>query len=188
MTERTEIGEGKELLLSVKIPEKSGSFRAFCEVIGKRSISEFNYRYANEKSANVFVGIKTDDKEKDTQNIFKVLNNKKYDFIDLTMNEVAKLHLRYMVGGHTNSKINEKLFRFEFPEKPGALLNFLNKMQKDWDITLFHYRNHGSAFGRVLVGIDIGNHNENDLVKFLKDLDYKYTEETENEGYRSFLK
>lgn len=188
VTERTEIGEGKELLLSVKIPEKSGSFRAFCEVIGKRSISEFNYRYANEKSANVFVGIKTDDKEKDTQNIFKVLNNKKYDFIDLTMNEVAKLHLRYMVGGHTNSKINEKLFRFEFPEKPGALLNFLNKMQKDWDITLFHYRNHGSAFGRVLVGIDIGNHNENDLVKFLKDLDYKYTEETENEGYRSFLK
>ena len=104
------------------------------------------------------------------------------------MNEVAKLHLRYMVGGHTNSKINEKLFRFEFQEKPGALLNFLNKMQKDWDITLFHYRNHGSAFGRVLVGIDIGNHNENDLVKFLKDLDYKYTEETENESDRSFLK
>jgi len=188
VTERAEIGEGKELLLSVKIPEISGSFRAFCEVLGKRSISEFNYRYANEKSANVFVGIKTDNMLKDTKNIFDDLHSHKYDFIDLTQNEVAKLHLRYMVGGKPSSIINEKLFRFEFPEKPGALLNFLNKMKKDWDITLFHYRNHGSAFGRVLVGIDIGNYDKDDLNEFLKDLDYKYTEETENEGYNSFLK
>ena len=188
VTERAEIGEGKELLLSVKIPEISGSFRAFCEVLGKRSISEFNYRYANEKSANVFVGIKTDNILKDTKNIFDDLYSHKYDFIDLTQNEVAKLHLRYMVGGKPSSIINEKLFRFEFPEKPGALLNFLNKMKKDWDITLFHYRNHGSAFGRVLVGIDIGNYDKDDLNEFLKDLDYKYTEETENEGYNSFLK
>jgi threonine dehydratase len=188
VTERAEIGEGKELLLSVKIPEKSGSFRAFCEVIGRKSISEFNYRYSNENSANVFVGIKTDNIEKDTKNLFRDLNDKKYDYIDLTKNEVAKLHLRYMVGGKPSAVINEKLFRFEFPEKPGALLNFLNKMQKDWDITLFHYRNHGSAFGRVLVGIDIGTHNKDDLEDFLTDLDYKYTEETKNKGYHSFLK
>jgi threonine dehydratase len=174
--------------LSVKIPEKSGSFRAFCEVIGRKSISEFNYRYSNENSANVFVGIKTDNIEKDTKNLFRDLNDKKYDYIDLTKNEVAKLHLRYMVGGKPSAVINEKLFRFEFPEKPGALLNFLNKMQKDWDITLFHYRNHGSAFGRVLVGIDIGTHNKDDLEDFLTDLDYKYTEETKNKGYHSFLK
>ena len=188
VTERAEIGEGKELLISVKIPEESGSFRTFCEVIGKRSISEFNYRYANEKSANVFVGVKTDNIENDTKCIFDDLKENKYNFIDLTQDEVAKLHLRYMVGGKPSSIINEKLFRFEFPEKPGALLNFLNKMREDWDITLFHYRNHGSAFGRVLVGINIGNHSKENLDEFLLDLDYKYTDETENEGYNSFLK
>tara|TARA_B100001996_G_C18670647_1_gene596599 strand:- start:170 stop:1684 length:1515 start_codon:yes stop_codon:yes gene_type:complete len=188
VTERAEIGEGRELLLSVKIPERSGSFRSFCEVIGRRSISEFNYRYANDKSANVFVGIKTDNILEDTKDIFDDLNSKNYEFIDLTKDEVAKLHLRYMVGGKPNSSINEKLFRFEFPEKPGALLNFLNKMKKDWDITLFHYRNHGSAFGRVLVGINIGNYTKNDLDKFLDDLGYKYSDETDNQGYASFLK
>ena len=188
VTERAEIGEGRELLLSVKIPERSGSFRSFCEVIGRRSISEFNYRYANDKSANVFVGIKTDNILEDAKDIFNDLNSKNYEYIDLTKDEVAKLHLRYMVGGKPNSSINEKLFRFEFPEKPGALLNFLNKMQKDWDITLFHYRNHGSAFGRVLVGIDIGNYTKNDLDKFLDDLGYKYSDETDNQGYSSFLK
>ena len=188
VTERAEIGEGRELLLSVKIPERSGSFRSFCEVIGRRSISEFNYRYANDKSANVFVGIKTDNIFEDTKDIFDDLNSKNYEYIDLTKDEVAKLHLRYMVGGKPNSSINEKLFRFEFPEKPGALLNFLNKMKKDWDITLFHYRNHGSAFGRVLVGINIGNYTKNDLDKFLDDLGYKYSDETDNKGYSSFLK
>ena len=158
------------MLLSVKIPEKSGSFRAFCEVIGRRSVSEFNYRYANDNSANVFVGIKTDSMQKDKENIFKDLDISNYDYIDLTQDEVAKLHLRYMVGGKPNSTINEKLIRFEFPEKPGALLNFLNKMQNDWDITLFHYRNHGSAFGRVLVGIDIRDYSSTDLDKFLTEL------------------
>ena len=188
VTERAEVGEGKELLLSVNIPEVSGSFRSFCEVIGRRSISEFNYRYANESTANVFVGIKTDNISEDSRKIFEDLNAKNYKYIDLTMDEVAKLHLRFMVGGKPKSDINEKLFRFEFPEKPGALLNFLNKMQKDWDITLFHYRNHGSAFGRVLVGINIGNYDKSDLDNFLKELDYKYSDETENKGYSSFLK
>lgn len=188
VTERAEIGEGKEVLLSVKIPEKCGSFRSFCEVIGRRSVSEFNYRYANDSSANVFVGIKTDNIRKDKENIFNDLDINNYNYIDLTKDEVAKLHLRYMVGGKPNSAINEKLIRFEFPEKPGALLNFLNKMQKDWDITLFHYRNHGSAFGRVLVGIDIGNYSAKDLDRFLIELGYKYTDETLNQGYSSFLK
>ena len=188
VTERAEVGEGKELLLSVNIPETSGSFRSFCEVIGKRSISEFNYRYANEKTANVFVGIKTDNISSDSEKIFNDLKINNYDYLDLTMDEVAKLHLRYMVGGKPSTDINEKLFRFEFPEKPGALLNFLNKMHKDWDITLFHYRNHGSAFGRVLVGINLGNYNKDDLSNFLQDLGYKYSDETENKGYSSFLK
>ena len=174
--------------MSVKIPEVSGSFRKFCEVIGRRSISEFNYRYSNKNSADVFVGIKTDDLREDKKSIFLDLKNQNYNYIDLTQDEVAKLHLRYMVGGKPSSIINEKLFRFEFPEKPGALLNFLNKMKKDWDITLFHYRNHGSAFGRVLVGIDIGRHKEKDLENFLKELDYKYINESENKGYLSFLK
>jgi len=188
VTERAEVGEGKELLLSVNIPEIAGSFRSFCEVIGKRSISEFNYRYASEKTANVFVGIKTDNISSDSEKIFKDLKSNNYDYLDLTMDEVAKLHLRYMVGGKPSADINEKLFRFEFPEKPGALLNFLNKMHKDWDITLFHYRNHGSAFGRVLVGINLGNYNKDDLQNFLQDLGYKYSDETENKGYSSFLK
>lgn len=188
VTERAEVGEGKELLLSVNIPEIAGSFRSFCEVIGKRSISEFNYRYASEKTANVFVGIKTDNISSDSEKIFKDLKSNNYEYLDLTMDEVAKLHLRYMVGGKPSADINEKLFRFEFPEKPGALLNFLNKMHKDWDITLFHYRNHGSAFGRVLVGINLGNYNKDDLQNFLQDLGYKYSDETENKGYSSFLK
>ena len=188
VTERAEIGEGKEVLLSVKIPEQPGSFRAFCEVIGRRSISEFNYRYSDNESANVFVGIKTDDFLLDKKSISNDLQSKKYEFIDLTKDEVAKLHLRYMVGGKPRAKINEKLFRFEFPEKPGALLNFLNKMKKDWDITLFHYRNHGSAFGRVLVGIDIGDYKKSDLDNFLTDLGYKYNDETTNKGYTLFLR
>jgi len=188
VTERAEIGEGKEVLLSVKIPEQPGSFRAFCEVIGRRSISEFNYRYSDNESANVFVGIKTDDFLLDKKSISNDLQSKQYEFIDLTKDEVAKLHLRYMVGGKPRAKINEKLFRFEFPEKPGALLNFLNKMKKDWDITLFHYRNHGSAFGRVLVGIDIGDYKKSDLDNFLTDLGYKYNDETTNKGYTLFLR
>ena len=175
-------------MLSVEIPEKSGSFREFCEVIGRRSISEFNYRFSKDKSANVFVGIKTDDIIKDTESILKDLKEKNYNYIDLTKDEVAKLHLRYMVGGKPNIKINEKLFRFEFPEKPGALLNFLNTMKKDWSISLFHYRNHGSAFGRVLVGINIGDNNTQELEEFLHELGYTYTDETDNQGYSSFLK
>ena len=174
--------------MSVEIPEKPGSFREFCEVIGRRSISEFNYRFSKDKSANVFVGIKTDNIIKDTENILKDLKEKNYNYIDLTKDEVAKLHLRYMVGGKPNIAINEKLFRFEFPEKPGALLNFLNNMKKDWSISLFHYRNHGSAFGRVLVGINIGDNNTKQLEEFLHKLGYAYTDETDNQGYSSFLK
>ena len=189
VTERAEIGEGREVLLSVEIPEKSGSFREFCEVIGRRSISEFNYRFSRDESANVFVGIKTDNIIKDKESILKDLTDKHYNYIDLTKDEVAKLHLRYMVGGKPNAKINEKLFRFEFPEKPGALLNFLNTMKQDWSISLFHYRNHGSAFGRVLVGINIGDYNDiKELDEFLNKLGYNYTDETDNQGYSSFLK
>ncbi len=188
VTERAEIGDKKEILLSVKIPEKPGSFRKFCEVIGKRSISEFNYRFVDNEPATVFVGIKTDNIIKDTKDIFNDLNAMKYTYIDLTHDEVAKLHLRYLIGGKPKQIINEKLFRFEFPEKTGALLNFLNEMRSGWNITLFHYRNHGAAYGRVLVGIDIRNNNPNELANFLKNLNYHYVDETKNEGYKSILR
>ena len=187
VTERAEIGEGKEVLLSVKIPEKSGSFRTFCEVIGRRSVSEFNYRYANDNSANVFVGIKTDDMQKDKENIFNDLNTNNYNYIDLTKDEVAKLHLRYMVGGKPNSTINEKLIRFEFPERPGALLEFLDAIGTERNITLFHYRNHGSDFGRILTGIQASQDETNQLEEHLSKLGYRYWEESDNPAYEMFL-
>ena len=189
VTERSEVGEGKEILLAVTIPEESGSFKNFCKLIGKRSISEFNYRYSKSDYANIFVGIKAEDIENDKIEILKNLESNGYSYVDLTDNEVAKLHLRYMIGGTSNEMVNEKVFRFEFPERPGALLNFLEKMKKGWNISLFHYRNHGSAFGRVFIGISSKeDFNESDLISFLDDIGYKYHEESNNPAYTSFLK
>ena len=188
VAERTEIGDGREILLSVQIPEQPGSLKKFCEIIGKRSISEFNYRLSDKNDAKIFVGIKSENIGEDKQNLLKKLDSNGYQFQDLTHDELSKLHLRYMVGGKPPSKISEKIFRFEFPEKPRALLDFLSSMNEDWSITLFHYRNHGNAYGRVLIGISSDNINENEIKSFLSEMNFNYTDESNNLGYQSFLK
>ena len=175
------------MLIGVTIPEKPGSFKRFCSLIGKKSITEFNYRYSDQKKAHVFVGIKLINGIKDKNQILSTLKSNKYRVIDLTDNEVAKLHIRYMVGGISSGASNEKVFRFSFPEKPGELLNFLNDIGSDWNISLFHYRNHGSDFGRVLIGIQVESNELNNLLKHLNALNYEFFEETENKAYDLFL-
>ncbi len=188
VAERAEIGERREALLAVTIPERVGSFRQFCRVIGARSVTEFNYRYSENDAAHIFVGIELRRGEKDKNDLIRVLKKHKYPVIDMTDNELAKLHIRYMVGGRTQKLKDEKLYRFEFPERPGALLNFLNNMGESWNISLFHYRNHGSAFGRVLVGMQVPRPEETKFRSFLRTIGYPSTEETGNPAYDLFLK
>lgn len=186
VSERTEIGEKREILLSVSIPEKPGSFRKFCSAIGKRNITEFNYRYANESVARVLVGIQTQEREEDRKALIKSLS-KNYKLVDFTGNEMAILHIRHMVGGHLAGVNRERVFRFEFPEKPGALLRFLNVLGDDFNISMFHYRNHGSAYGRVLAGIQVA---DKDMKNFRQELDqigYQYHDETDNPAYKEYL-
>ena len=187
VSERSEIGEINEMLIGVTIPEKPGSFKKFCSIIGKKSITEFNYRYADQKKAHVFVGIKLNNGIKDKNQILSILKTNKYRVIDLTDNEVAKLHIRYMVGGVSSGASNEKIFRFIFPEKPGELLNFLNAIGSRWNISLFHYRNHGSDFGRVLMGIQSNTNELCKLKSHLNTLNYEFFEETKNKAYELFL-
>lgn len=186
ISERTEIGEKREILLSVSIPEKPGSFRKFCSALGKRNITEFNYRYANDEVARVLVGIQTQERDEDKKTLVKSLT-KNYKLVDFTGNEVAILHIRHMIGGHFAGNNSERVFRFEFPEKPGALLRFLNVLGDDFNISMFHYRNHGSAYGRVLAGIQVP---DKDMKKFKKELDqigYQYHDETDNPAYKEYL-
>ena len=187
VSERADIGELNEMLIGVTIPEKPGSFKRFCSLIGKKSITEFNYRYSDNKKAHVFVGIKLTSGLKDKNQILATLKSNKYNVIDLTDNEVAKSHIRYMVGGVSNNAVNEKIFRFIFPEKPGELLTFLDAIGSDWNISLFHYRNHGSDFGRVLIGIQVDPNELNLLLKHLHRLNYEFFEETDNKAYELFL-
>lgn len=186
VAERAEIGERREALFAVTIPERPGSFRRFCEVIGKRAITEFNYRYSDTEQAQVFVGAKIADEDEKSQ-LLQQLTDLNNPVIDLTDNELAKVHLRFMVGGHAPDIENELLFRFSFPERPGALLHFLNSMGH-WNISLFHYRNHGSDFGRVLVGIQVPENEREAFNIFLEKLGYDYREETENPAYQHFLR
>lgn len=157
ISERTEIGEKREAVLSVTIPEQPGSFRAFCNVVGRqRSITEFNYRYADAGQARIFVGVQVSPERGDRETLVEELGARGYPVMDLSDNEMAKLHVRYMVGGRAPAKGAEEIvYRFEFPERPGALLNFLNKLEHGWNISLFHYRNHGADFARVLVGFQV---------------------------------
>jgi threonine ammonia-lyase, biosynthetic, long form len=188
VSERAELGERREALIVTTIPERPGSFKQFCQAIGRRNITEFNYRYSDPREAHLFAGIelRKGDAEKDA--LIAELREKGYPVIDMTDNEMAKLHIRHMVGGHGNSVENEILYRFEFPERPGALLKFLTGMGQRWNISLFHYRNHGAAYGRVLVGIQVPS-NERHLFKaFLEKLDYMYWEETDNPAYALFLR
>lgn len=189
VSERAEIGEDREALLAVQIPERPGSFKEFCQLIGKRSITEFNYRYADNALARVFAGIQLSKGSKEKNQLIDQLQQHGYQVVDMTQNEVAKLHTRYMVGGHPGSGVNnELLYRFQFPEKPGALLNFLMKMGKKWNISLFHYRNHGSNFGRILMGFQVDKTDYKIFQAFLADLSIPHWNETENDAYQLFLK
>jgi threonine dehydratase len=187
IAERAELGEQREALFAVNVPEKPGSFRQFCKIIGSRSVTEFNYRYADEKQAQVFAGLELRGGDEERLQVFNTLQEAGYKVVDLTCNEMAKLHVRYMVGGHAAQVDNELLFRFEFPERPGALLEFLNKMGQNWNISLFHYRNHGAAYGRALVGMQVPSAEREQLQAFLDSLGYSYFPENDNPAYKAFL-
>jgi threonine dehydratase len=187
VAERAELGERREAVLAVTIPERPGSFRAFCRALGKRGITEFNYRFAAGADAHIFVGVQLSHGDAERQKIIEALRDKGYPVIDMTDNEMAKLHVRHMVGGRAPQTENEIMYRFEFPERPGALLRFLDTMDHGWNISLFHYRNHGAAYGRVLVGMQVPAKDCARLRASLKTLGYHYSEETDNPAYRLFL-
>ena len=187
VAERAELGERREALLAVTIPERPGSFRRFCETLGRRSITEFNYRYFDAGEAHVFAGIQMAGGEPERRQLIELLEKGGYPVVDMTDNEMAKLHVRYMVGGHAGVP-DERLLRFEFPERPGALLRFLERMGRQWNISLFHYRNHGAAFGRVLTGIQVPPEEEAAFQDYLAQLGYPYSEETANPAYGLFLR
>ncbi len=187
VAERAEMGERREALLAVTIPEQPGSFLRFCRIIGKRSITEFNYRYADDQDAHVFVGIQLNHGDEEKNEVVRHLREKHYPVIDMTDNEMAKLHIRYMVGGHAANVDDEHLYRFQFPERPGALLDFLACIGQRWNISLFHYRNHGAAYGRVLVGIQLPPGDKAEFQSFLETLGYDFWDETGNAVYKLFL-
>lgn len=187
ISERAEVGEQREMILGVTIPEQRGSFRRFCETLGKRSVSEFNYRYARDDEAHVYVGLQVA-AQADRRAVIAGLEQAGYAVQDMTGNEAAKLHVRHMVGGRTLGDKSELLYRFEFPERPGALLRFLSVLGTEWNITMFHYRNHGAAWGRVLVGFEGGAGDRKKLTAYLKRIGYRYWEETDNPAYRLFLR
>ncbi len=187
VAERTLIGEKQEALFAVTIPEEPGALFRFCrEVVGDRNITEFNYRLSGRESAYIFVGIAIDGDEK-RQAFREQLTEHGFESIDLTDNELAKTHVRYMVGGRSHDVTGERLFRFWFPERPGALARFLATMGADWNISLFHYRIQGGDFGRVLVGLEIPEGQEPQLQAFLENLGYRHVEETDNQAYQLFL-
>ncbi|ADI28569.1 threonine ammonia-lyase, biosynthetic [Methylotenera versatilis] len=186
VAERAEIGEKREAVLAVTIPEKPGAFKAFCNLLGNRNITEFNYRYADAKVAHIFVGVAIADPAESAK-LVADLQAQGLPALDLTDNEVAKLHLRHLVGGHAPQAEHEVVFRFEFPEKPGALMKFLETMGHDWNISLFHYRNHGADFGRVLVGMQVPPSDSAEFNTFLDNLGYPHWDETQNPAYKLFL-
>ncbi|MBI1423443.1 MAG: threonine ammonia-lyase, biosynthetic [Gammaproteobacteria bacterium] len=188
VAERAEIGEHREALFGVTIPERPGSFRAFCEIIGQRGITEFNYRYADPEQAHVFVGVQLHAGLKERDELLSALRARDYPVLDMTDNEMAKMHIRYMVGGRVAGLQNENLYRFEFPERPGALLRFLNRVGEKWNISLFHYRNHGADYGRVLIGIQVPDAEKPEFKGYLDEIGYPYWEENHNPAYALFLR
>ena len=187
VAERADMGESREALFAVTIPERRGAFREFCAAIGRRVVTEFNYRLSGRQAAHIFVGIATASKE-DAARLGETLARGGYDAVDLSENELAKLHVRHMVGGHSPDVVNEQLCRFEFPERPGALLAFLDQLGGRWNISLFHYRNHGADFGRVLAGFEVPPEDEAAFEAFLASLGYPYRREQGNAAYDLFLK
>lgn len=188
VAEQAELGEHREALLAVTIPERPGSFREFCALIGTRNITEFNYRFANPGEAHVFVGVQVRDRS-ETAALIKALRGAGLAPLDLSDNELAKLHIRHTVGGHAPRTVDDEiLYRFEFPERPGALMRFLTAMNRGWNISLFHYRNHGADYGRVLVGMQVPAADQGRFRRFLKQLGYPFNDETHNPAYRLFLR
>ncbi|MDX1518045.1 MAG: threonine ammonia-lyase, biosynthetic [Woeseiaceae bacterium] len=187
IAERAAVGEQQEMLLAAEIPEVPGSFRRFCEAIGRRGITEFNYRYSDDDNAHVFAGVQLDHGLEERRELLATLKDAGYKVVDLSDDEMAKLHIRHMVGGRSPHVSNERLFRFEFPERPGALLDFLDAIGTDWNISLFHYRNHGSDYGRILAGIDVPESETEELESHLARLGYPHFEESDNPAYAMFL-
>jgi len=186
IAEEAELGEHREALLAVTIPERPGSFRKFCTTLGGNNITEFNYRIADSREAHIFVGVEVNGRAQ-TERIVRNLRRHGLTTLDLSDNEMAKLHLRHMVGGRAPFAENELLYRFEFPERPGALMGFLSRMRSDWNISLFHYRNHGADYGRVLVGMQVPKNEMRQFRAFLRELGYPHADETRNPAYRLFL-
>ena len=186
VAERAELGEQREAILAVSIPERPGSFREFCALLGRRSVTEFNYRYADPRVAHLFVGIEVANR-RETEQLLAALKRARIEASDLSDNETAKLHVRHLVGGHAPAAEHEIVYRFEFPERPGALMRFLDSMSARWNISLFHYRNHGADYGRVLVGMQVPPRDSGAFRAFLDGLGYDYVEESANPAYRMFL-
>ena len=184
--ERAEFGEDREAVFAVTIPEERGSFRRLCGLLGNRAVTEFNYRMSDNTDAYIFVGVQTTNAN-DVEEIEKALKTEGFPALNLSHDELAKLHLRHMVGGHSKLAVNEKLYRFEFPERPGALMKFLTSLAPQWNISLFHYRNNGADFGRVFAGIQVPPQDNELFEQFLKTLGYRYWDETDNPACRFFL-
>jgi threonine dehydratase len=188
VSERAEFGQHREALYAVELAEKPGSFLKFAETLGPRSVTEFNYRTQGGAKAHVFVGLALRHGNEERQEIAKHWQSQGLNFVDMTESEMAKLHVRYLIGGNAPQLSDERLFRFEFPERPGALLKFLRAVGNQWNISLFHYRNHGSDYGRVLVGIEVPSASSAEFQMHLDQLNFAYWEETENPAYRIFLR
>lgn len=186
VAERAQIGEQHEAVLAVTIPEKTGSFKRFIRHLGRRAVTEFNYRYNDQQQAHIFVGVQISTHD-ERESLIQSLTDDGYAVVDLTDNEVAKTHVRHMVGGHAPQVNDERLYRFEFPERPGALLKFLNALGGQWNISLFHYRNHGAAYGRVLSGVQVPKGELGAFHAKLNELGYRYWDESNNPAYTAFL-
>lgn len=187
ISERSELGEKREAIIAVTIPEQPGSFKKFCAALGRRNITEFNYRYADNKDAQVFAGVQLSEGDRERKALVGELRAMGYPVMDLTDDEMAKLHVRHLVGGHAPAAQNEVVFRFEFPERPGALMKFLQTLGHRWNISLFHYRNHGAAYGRVMVGLQVPAGEKSLAKEYFRKIGYPFKEETDNPAYQIFL-
>jgi len=186
VAERAELGERREAIFAVTIPEERGSLRHFCQCLGTRNLTEFNYRIADNQDAHIFVGVQIQNRAEAAE-IVRNFRACRFEVLDLTDDELAKLHLRHMVGGKSTLAHNELLYRFEFPERPGALMQFVTSMSPDWNISLFHYRNNGADYGRIVVGMQVPPHEMQDWQAFLDGLGYRYWDESQNPAYKLFL-
>jgi threonine dehydratase len=187
IAERADLGAQREALFAVEMPEAPGSFLRFCELLGRQNVTEFSYRYGDSQAAQVFVSVGLTQGKTERDELLRSIAAAGFAVRDMTDNEMAKLHVRYMVGGQARGLADERLYRFEFPERPGALLKFLQAIGTGWNISLFHYRNHGSDYGRVLAGIQVSAETRTDFLLHLNELHYAYTEETDNPAYKIFL-